>query len=186
MDRAWCAAVQGFAKSRTRLSDFSFTFHFHALEKEMATHSSVLAWRIPGMGQPGGLLSLGSHRVGHDWSNLAAAAAELFISPSRNFTIFHYTPPEQKVFPAVSKHPQKGASCYLSADLTVFVSFTPLCFGSCLFTSKQLQEACKASWRSLTETSMSLSYTLDKVAFRNYLLLMLVKDLVILGVAQWC
>ena len=56
------------------LSDFTFTFHFHALEKEMATHSSVLAWRIPGMGEPGGLLSMGSHRVGHDWSDLAAAA----------------------------------------------------------------------------------------------------------------
>ena len=60
------AAVQGVAKSRTRLSDFPFTFHFHALEKEMATHSSVLAWRVPGMGEPGGLPSLGSHRVGHD------------------------------------------------------------------------------------------------------------------------
>ena len=53
-------------KSRTRLSDFTFTFHFHALEKEMATHSSVLAWRIPGTGEPGGLLSMGSHRVRHD------------------------------------------------------------------------------------------------------------------------
>ena len=61
--------------SRTRLSNFTFTFHFHALEKEMATHSSVLAWRIPGMGKPGGLLSMGSHRVEHDWSDLAAAAA---------------------------------------------------------------------------------------------------------------
>ena len=61
--------------SRTRLSDFTFTFHFNALEKEMATHSSVLAWKIPGTGEPGGLLSMGSHRVGHDWSNLAAAAA---------------------------------------------------------------------------------------------------------------
>ena len=58
--------------SRTRLSDFTFTFHFRALEKEMATHSSVLAWRIPGTGEPGGLPSLGSHRVGHDWSDLAA------------------------------------------------------------------------------------------------------------------
>ena len=63
---AWWAAVHGVAKSRTRLSDFTFTSHFHALEKEMATHSSVLAWRIPGMGEPGGLLSMGSHRVGHD------------------------------------------------------------------------------------------------------------------------
>ena len=72
---AWWAAVHGVAGSRTRLSDFTLTFHFHALEKEMATHSSVLAWRIPGTGEPGGLPSLGSHRVGHDWSELAAAAA---------------------------------------------------------------------------------------------------------------
>ena len=71
---AWWAAVHGVAGSRTRLSDFTFTFHFHALE-EMATHSSVLVWRIPGMGEPGGLPSLGSYRVGHDWSELAAAAA---------------------------------------------------------------------------------------------------------------
>ena len=63
---AWWAAVHGVTKSRTRLSDFTFTFHFHALEKEMATHSRVLAWRIPGTGEPGGLPSLGSHRVGHD------------------------------------------------------------------------------------------------------------------------
>ena len=63
---AWCAVVHGVTKSRTRLSDFTFTFHFHALEKEMATHSSGLAWRIPGMGEPGGLPSMGSHRVGHD------------------------------------------------------------------------------------------------------------------------
>ena len=77
---AWWAAVQGVAKSRTRLSDFTFTFHFHTLEKEMATHSSVLAWRIPGMGEPRGLPSMGSHRVGHDWGNLAAAAAEFIIN----------------------------------------------------------------------------------------------------------
>ena len=63
---AWWAAVHGVAKSRTQLSDFTFTFHFHALEKEMATHSSVLAWRIPETGEPGGLPSMGLHRVGHD------------------------------------------------------------------------------------------------------------------------
>ena len=63
---AWKAAVHGVAKSRTQLSNFTFTFHFHALEKEMATHSSVLAWRIPGTGEPGGLPSMGSHRVRHD------------------------------------------------------------------------------------------------------------------------
>ena len=73
MDRgAWWAAVHGVAKSRTRLSDFTFTFHFLALEKEMATHSSVLAWKIPGTGEPGGMPSMGSHRVGHNWSDLAA------------------------------------------------------------------------------------------------------------------
>ena len=72
---AWWAAVHGVPKSRTWLSDFTFTFHFHALEKEMATHSSVLAWRIPGTAEPGGLLSVRSHRVGHDWSDAAAAAA---------------------------------------------------------------------------------------------------------------
>ena len=71
----WWAAVHGVAKSRTWLSDFTFTFHFYALEKEMATHPSVLAWRIPGTGEPGGLPSMGSHRVGHNWSDLAAAAA---------------------------------------------------------------------------------------------------------------
>ena len=68
---AWWAAVHGVAKSRTRLSDFPFTFHFHALEEEMATHSSVLAWRIPGTAEPDGLPSMESHRVGRDWSDLA-------------------------------------------------------------------------------------------------------------------
>ena len=73
MDRgAWWAAVSEVAQSRTRLKRLHF--HFHAIEKEMATHSSVLAWRIPETGEPGGLPSLGSHRVGHDWSDLAAAA----------------------------------------------------------------------------------------------------------------
>ena len=67
MDRgAWKASVRGVAEGRTRLSDLTFTFHFHALEKDMATHSSFLAWRIPGTGEPGGLPSMGLHRVGHD------------------------------------------------------------------------------------------------------------------------
>ena len=71
---AWWAAVHGVATSRIRLSDFTFTFHFHALEKEIATHSSVLAWRIPGTREPDGLPSMGSHKIGHDLSDLAAAA----------------------------------------------------------------------------------------------------------------
>ena len=75
----WWAAIHGVAKSRIWLSNFTFTFHFHVLEKEMATHSTVLAWRIPGTGEPGGLPSMRSHRVRHDWSDAAAAAAMLSI-----------------------------------------------------------------------------------------------------------
>ena len=79
---AWWAAVHGVTKSWTRLSDFTFTFHFHALEKEMAAHSSVLAWRIPGMGEAGGLLSMGSHRVEHDYSNLAVSSMQFLLYSS--------------------------------------------------------------------------------------------------------
>ena len=82
-------------QSQTQLSDFTFTFHFHALEKEMATHSSVLAWRIPGTTGPGGLPSMGSHRVGHDWSDLAEAAA-------RHWKIFTLTQ-GNKVFHSITK-----------------------------------------------------------------------------------
>ena len=74
---AWWATVHGVTMSQARLSDFTFTFHFPALEKEMAVHSSVLAWRIPETEEPGGLPSMGSHRVRHDWSDLAAAAVPL-------------------------------------------------------------------------------------------------------------
>ena len=82
---------------RTWLSDFTFTFHFHALEKEMATHSSDLAWRIPGTGEPGGLPSMGLHRVGHDWSDIAAEAAarhfteEMWIERNNVLTLFQDT-----------------------------------------------------------------------------------------------
>ena len=74
------AAVPGVAKSQTWLSDFTVTFHFHALEKEMATRSSVLAWRIPGTAEPGGLPSVGSHRVGHDWSDLVVVVSSIWTS----------------------------------------------------------------------------------------------------------
>ena len=80
MDRgAWCAAVHGVAGGPTQLGNFTFTFHFHALEREMATHSSVLAWRIPGTGEPGGLPSVGSHRVGHDWSDLVVVVVVVVV-----------------------------------------------------------------------------------------------------------
>ena len=83
---AWWAAVHGVTQSWTELSDFTFTFHFHALEKEMAIHSSILAWRMPGMGEPCGLTSMGSQRVGHDWGDLVAAvAAELSASEYQYF-----------------------------------------------------------------------------------------------------
>ena len=86
---AWSAAFHGVSKSRTRLSNFTFTFHFHALEKEMATYSGVFAWRIPGTGEPFGLLSTGSHRVRHDWSKLAAPAAADFNNMwTENFQMF--------------------------------------------------------------------------------------------------
>ena len=84
--------VHGVAKSRTWLSDFTFTFHFHALEKEMATHSSVLAWGIQGTAEPGGLPSMGSHRDGHDWSDLAAAAATRSKEPDVGFEQWFPTP----------------------------------------------------------------------------------------------
>ena len=100
---AWWAAVHRVAKSRTQLSDFTFTFHFHALEKEMATHSNVLAWRIPGTEEPGRLPSMGSHRVGHDWSDLAVAAAASTQSRLTLCNPTDYSPPDSSVhgiFPA--------------------------------------------------------------------------------------
>ena len=84
---AWWAAVHGVTKSQTWLSDFTFTLHFPALETEMATHSSVLAWRIPGTGEPGGLPSMGSHRVRHDWSDLADVFLELSCFFSNPMTV---------------------------------------------------------------------------------------------------
>ena len=89
--RTWKAAVHGVAEGRTRLTTFTFTFDLHALEKEMATHSGVLAWRIPGTGEPGGLPSVGSHRVGHNWSDLAAAVVFCYggLSRRQQGIVFH-------------------------------------------------------------------------------------------------
>ena len=86
----WWAAVHAVARSQTRLSDFTSTFHFHALEKEMATQSSVFAWRIPRMAEPGGLPSVGLHRVGHDWSDLAAVAAAVFCLSQDSVLFFSF------------------------------------------------------------------------------------------------
>ena len=103
------SSLHGVGKSRTGLSDFTFTFHFHALEKEMATHSSVLAWRIPGTGEPAGLPSMGSHRVGHDWSDLAAAAGEIpgrFLAQPCLKALFH--PFFQSAFNSERMDPVRG------------------------------------------------------------------------------
>ena len=89
---AWWAAVHGVATSQMWLSDFTFTFRFHALEKAMATHSSVLAWRIPGTEEPGGLPSMGLHRVGHDWSDLAAAATAFPLAMCEGSSFFTFWP----------------------------------------------------------------------------------------------
>ena len=88
---AWKAAIHGTAESRTRPSNFTFIFHFRALEKEMATHSSVLAWRIPGTGEPGGLPSMGSHRVRHDWSDPAAGRTETLMAGEQNGLLFCFS-----------------------------------------------------------------------------------------------
>ena len=108
---AWWVAVHRVVNSQTRLSDFTFTFHFHALEKEMATHSSVLIWRTPGMAEPGGLPSMGSHGVGHDWSDLAAAAAAAphhrhRIRPSSPFDQIHIPSGHQNFGSKYKKNPQ--------------------------------------------------------------------------------
>ena len=119
---SWWAAVHGVAKSRTWLSDFTFTFHFHALEKEMASHSSVLAWRIPGMGDPGGLLSMGSHRVGHDWSDLAAVAAYIYPLPPQAPCL--WLPPSH---PSGSSQSTELSFLCFPAVLTGYLSYTWQC-----------------------------------------------------------
>ena len=103
---SWWAAVHGVAKSWTQLSNFIFTFHFHALEKEMATHSSVLAWRISGTGEPGGLPSMGSHRVGHNWSDLASAAAA-----ANHLILWHPLLLLASIFPSIRVFSNESVLC---------------------------------------------------------------------------
>ena len=120
--------------SRTRLSELPFTFHFHALEKEMATHSSILAWRIPGKGEPGGLPSMGSHRVRHDWSDLAAAAAYHFYL-NEKVSFYNLTNIINKKSQIQSY--DSGCLClvisqgpFISQSHSVIISFIPMYFSS--------------------------------------------------------
>ena len=114
---AWWAAIHGVEKSWTWLSDFTFTFHFHALEKEMATHSSILAWSIPGTEEPVGLPPMGSHRVRHDWSDLAVAAAEanyniVVVLPYMNRPWVYMCSPSWSPFqPPSPSHPAGSSQC---------------------------------------------------------------------------
>ena len=118
---AWKAAVHGVAEGPTRLSDFTFTFHFHALEKEMATHSSVLAWRIPRTREPGGLPSMGSHGVGHDWSNLTVAAETQVLASWYFCHTLHLTYTAWSKRTHIPAHKQKdGARAVWSLSLKTF------------------------------------------------------------------
>ena len=147
----WWAVVHGVPKSRTRLSDFTFTFHFPALEKEMATHSSVLAWRIPGMGEPGGC-RLWGHRVGHDWSALAAAAADNLKNPPTIFfshfglagKLFNYS------FSYHSKHQlTDSTSIFSTSTLLQSLPFDPITHDPQWIIS-QLSPPSIFSWMSLS------------------------------------
>ena len=115
---AWWAAVHGVAKSRIRLSIFTFTFHFPALEKEMATHSSVPSWRIPGTVETGGLPSMGSHRVRHNWSDLAAAAASKYNLHTTHFTLLTYNSENKNTNSERYVHPNvQNGTIHISQDM---------------------------------------------------------------------
>ena len=125
--RSLVGSVHGVARSWTQLSDFPFTFHFHALEKDMATHSSVLAWRIPGTGEPVGLPSMGLQRVGHDWSDLAAAAAALVSNTSFWRQAWGRTPStfrrRKRIITTCLRLPFLSLHCWLKFDRhTVYLS----------------------------------------------------------------
>ena len=116
VEEPWWAAVHGVAESRTRLCDFTFTFHFHALEKDMAAHSSVLAWRIPGTGEPGGLPSMGSHRTRHDWHDLAAAAAATLHEPAIPTFLLSLSSLSETFEPLTNSYKNAG-SCIVSGRI---------------------------------------------------------------------
>ena len=159
---AWWATVHGVAKSQTLLRDFTFNFHFHASEKEMAAHSSVLAWRIPGTGEPGGLPSMGSHRVGHAWSDLAAAATIFLLSDThshlRPFALDTWCAPSSELPELSHSHPwglsvrvtssERPFPITLSSGLPCFyflaLCLCPYCnfslFGGSLFSFTRIQD----------------------------------------------
>ena len=147
LNLAWWAAVHGVAESQTRLSDFTLTFHFHALEKEMASHSSVLAWRIPGTGEPGGLPSMGMHRVGHDWRDLAAAySADGWDAP-------------KTAVPAASFGQQKEPDCSPQQHLTTYHTTSNSegeRTGLLSFASSATCTWCLANWLPLLQVSQQL------------------------------
>ena len=170
---AWWAAVPGVTKSHTRLSDFSFTFHFHALEKEMATHSRVLAWRIPGTVEPGGLPSMGSHRVGHDWSNLAAAAAAVLIHPIPVWS--HWRRNWERTYTV--------GSCKPLENTPLSQSFFCLCLFFCggasyLETNWDLQKSCKYS----TEFCKPITFSTNINILHNHSAVVKFKKLALV----WC
>ena len=138
---AWKAVVHGVAEGGTRLSNFTFTFHFHALEKEMATPSSVLAWRIPGTGEPCGLSSVGSHRVRHDWNDLAAVASSI-KSQLRSLAAYHLT---------LSHTPSSSSSwCLCSGERNCYLPFPAQHQG--------FHSLCPSVWNALPSQLSRLQY----------------------------
>ena len=152
---AWYAAVHGVMKSQTRLSNFTFTFHFHALEKAMATHSSVRAWRIPGTGEPGGLPSMGSHRVGHDWRDLAAAAAASIWKDAQ-----HHMSSEKSKFKMTVRYnyrPIRMANLQnIDATKCWWGWGAPGTLLHCWWECKMVLSLCKIVWQFLTKLNVCL------------------------------
>ena len=170
---AWSAAVPGVAKSRRWLSDFTFTFHFHALEKEKATHSSVLAWRIQGTGEPGGLPSVGSHRVGHDWCNLVVKRERGFRPPTGGWIGQCWVVLENLNFlKTVNVLPsgQEESDSHVYGKIFIRIQDKRGCIAPCLTTrleegqvtpQDQISNGSHFALWSLTTRSLSMSYTIS-------------------------
>ena len=170
---AWRAAVHWVARSRTWLSDFTFTFHFPALENEMATHSSILASRIPGTGEPGGLPSMGSHRVRHNWSNLAAAAAaaETTFWVNVFFSSLYAFPPIHIYFQEWCSESYQTAVLLREARSTAFSWRTALGRGKawmCFFLILIHFYMVKQGWKSSIEFHQQSRITMSTVDWKIY------------------